>query len=161
MLFRSGYSYEGLEYWNKTTQELQRDAIAVINNAYGSPQSFAKKKRTADVVDVPALGFLSGKRLGDETRDFKDDTTFTQYFAVVEVDRQDVETPCEINVYIAGRLAGSIPVMEQPKTGIAKGRFIVDDAVKAAFVQVGDTKTKGDVEGIDHLIEVDITRVSC
>jgi tyrosinase len=151
-----GYTYEGLEYWNKTREELQRDAIAVINKAYGSPQSFEKREAGSH-----ATGFLSGKRHSDNgLANKRVATMFTQYFAVVDLDREDVEAPCAVNVYIAGKLAGSIPVMPQPETGNVKGRFIIDDAVEGAFARIGASETDSHVPDIDHMVEVDITRVS-
>lgn len=96
-----GYSYEGLQYWNMSSTDLQKSAIALINEKYGNQGWSSKRNR------VPS-----------------------QYFARFEIDRTHVERPSTVAVFIDGSKAGDVAVMPQPAVGIMKGSFMVDSFVQ-------------------------------
>ena len=128
-----GYSYVGLEYWEKSAAQMQNDSIAIINQLYGSGTS------------VSTSASVSLKRSqGDLVR----------YFVEIDLDVTQVERPCQVTVSIKGHTAGSMVVMPQPATGITHGGFTLDNAVWAAGVHGNDVETT--MSAIQNLLEVEI-----
>lgn len=98
-----GYTYEGLEYWRKNDATLQRDATAYINRNY--------------VVGSVRLR----KRAEDEE-------TLTRYFAQIQVDVEQLERPCSIELFANVTSVGNFIVMAQPASGTFFGKFSLDAA---------------------------------
>ncbi|OAA51702.1 tyrosinase 2 [Metarhizium rileyi] len=101
-----GYTYQGLEYWQKSAQQLREDAIQIINRLYAPSTAFAKR----DVEKVK-----------------------TRHFAHIELDRAQVERPCSVKVFIGGETASTMPVMRFPasgkiRSGLAMDKFFDDMA---------------------------------
>lgn len=99
-----GYTYEGLEYWNKSPAQLKSDSIALINTMYGPKRS----KRRGVNPDAPT----------------------TRYFAKISVDAAELEKPCVIQVSMKGQGAGEMVVMAYPEKGIVNGGVALDDVLK-------------------------------
>lgn len=97
-----GYSYEGLEYWRMSASQLSAEAKKVINRIYGT-----SRKRSE----------LEGR--AEKT---------TRFFAKVSLEVSEVDRPCSVNLFVAGRRIGGLVVMMQPEEGIVHGEFSVDDA---------------------------------
>lgn len=95
------YSYEGLQYWNMSSADLQKSATALINEKYGNQGRSSKRARVS-----------------------------SQYFARFEIDRTHVERPSTVAVFIDGTKAGDVTVMPQPPVGIMKGSFMIDSFVQ-------------------------------
>lgn len=102
-----GYTYEGLEYWSKSEGQMRSDAVRLVNRLY-SPNG------------VSVAGMLSAKK------------PQTRYFVQLELDMAEVPRPCQVQVLVADKFAGSMVVMQQPGRGIMKGGFPIDNAVKEA-----------------------------
>ncbi|KAM4063063.1 tyrosinase [Hirsutella rhossiliensis] len=102
-----GYSYEGLEYWSKSEGQMRADAVRLVNRLY-SPGGFS------------AAGMLSVKK------------PQTRYFVQLELDMAQVPRPCQVQVLVSEKFAGSMVVMQQPGHGIMQGGFPIDNAVKEA-----------------------------
>ncbi|KAI9151806.1 Tyrosinase [Paramyrothecium foliicola] len=99
-----GYSYQGLD-WNKSQDELRRDARRLVNRLYSENGSSSKRM---------VLG-------GEQT---------TRYFVTVEVDVTEVERPCSVEVYVDNERAGSLVIMAQPPSGTIHGTFTIDNAIQ-------------------------------
>ncbi|GAO16305.1 hypothetical protein UVI_02016920 [Ustilaginoidea virens] len=125
-----GYTYEALEYWNKSPQQLQQDAIKLMNKLYGPSQ-------------------LPGKRAATQDN--------TRYFARVELDREHVERPCSIRVFVGGKPAASAVVMQLPQTGIMHASVPVDEQMQHAFAQT--PSSNGTMSSVEKLVEVEIRKV--
>jgi tyrosinase len=115
-----GYTYEGLEYWRKSDQQIQKDATALINRLYGTGSS-RKHKRS--------------------------DEPNTRYFAQLKVDVEQLERPCEINIYTNTTNVGSFIVMKQPATGFFNGEFTLDKVANPV-----EQKVEGTQDVIDDLL---------
>lgn len=101
-----GYTYQGLKYWQKSEAQMRQDATRLINQLY-SP-------------GIPGAGRLSVMK--PETR----------FFVSIELEISQVERPCAVNVYVAGKSAGNFVVMDQPSLCIMKGGLRLDDVIHAA-----------------------------
>ncbi|KAK1241362.1 hypothetical protein MKX08_001336 [Trichoderma sp. CBMAI-0020] len=101
-----GYSYQGIEYWQKTQAQIKSSVSTIINQLYGPKSSSKRNTRAADLVQ-------------------------TRYFAQISVNVTEIPTrPAEINVYVAGQKAGSLIVMKLPAEGVVNGGFTVDTPMK-------------------------------
>lgn len=130
-----GYSYQGLEYWEKSPAEMRQEATRLINRLYGPGES--------------------------ELRQFarrRENTTTTKYFANIQVDVTELDRPCILELYVGGQKAGDFVVMEQPRTGILHGGFPLEDALTNARMQ--RYSPENTVKSITSTLEVSIVKVS-
>ncbi|GFP57945.1 polyphenol oxidase 1 [Trichoderma asperellum] len=101
-----GYSYQGIEYWQKSQAQIKSSVTTIINQLYGPKSSSKRNTRAADLVQ-------------------------TRYFAQISVNVTDIPIrPAEINVYVAGQKAGSLIVMKLPAEGTVNGGFTVDNPMR-------------------------------
>ncbi|KAG5943650.1 hypothetical protein E4U60_006532 [Claviceps pazoutovae] len=126
-----GYTYEGLEYWKKSPEELRSDSMKIINSLY---------------APVDDDGFF--KRSTGQAK--------TRYFARVELEREHIERPSTVDIFVNGKPAGKVVVMQLPEAGTLQGRVAVDAEVHSAFA--ANPATNGTVSSIEHLVEVEIRR---
>ncbi|KAH7009810.1 tyrosinase [Ilyonectria destructans] len=122
-----GYTYEGLEYWRKSSDTMKKDATAIINRLYG-PSSSKKAKR--------------------------DDATLTRYFAQIQVDVEQLDRPCAIGLFVNTTSVGNFIVLMQPASGLFYGKFSLDRA--ADPVDLADSKTTVVVNDILAGLRVEI-----
>ncbi|KAF7545891.1 hypothetical protein G7Z17_g8825 [Cylindrodendrum hubeiense] len=104
-----GYTYEGLEYWEKSETQMQQDATRLINRMYSDDETMARRIM----------------RRGDTT---------TRFFARVKLDVTEVERPCTVNLYLNGKMVGGQVVMQQPTCGTVHGEFSLDAAVDSTEI---------------------------
>lgn len=131
-LRKFGYTYEGLEYGSKSKSQMRADAVRLINRLY-SPNG------------VSSVGMFSAKK------------PKTRYFVELELDMAEVPRPCQVQVLIAGKFAGSMVVMSQPGHGIMNGGFTLDNAVKeAGFDRMGKDEA---IKKIQESLKVKIIKV--
>ncbi|KAH7311503.1 tyrosinase [Stachybotrys elegans] len=124
-----GYTYEGLEYWKKSDQQMQKDAIALINRLY-APKSSGKRKRS--------------------------DEPDTRYFAQLKVDVEQLDRPCSIDIYTNTTSVGSFIVLKQPATGFFNGEFTLDKVANPVEAKVGEADQV--VDDILSSLRVEITK---
>ncbi|KAG6016128.1 hypothetical protein E4U43_004173 [Claviceps pusilla] len=127
-----GYTYEGLEYWRKSPEQLRDDATSIINSLY-----------------APSDNGPWGKRSTTHEEN-------TRYFARIELDRARVERPCTVKIFVDGKQAGKVVVMQQPESGILNGRVAVDHEVHGVFATT--PSSNGTVSSIEHLVEMEISK---
>lgn len=127
-----GYSYRGLEYWQKSPDQMRQDATQIINSLYS-----------------PTYSKLQNQSL-------RADST-TRYFARVSVDVTQLERPCEVNILVGGVRAASMVVMNQPAIGVASGLFPLDNAVKSSDVRSGAADQAFDL--VKSKMQVEIIKV--
>ncbi|KAG5983814.1 hypothetical protein E4U55_007046 [Claviceps digitariae] len=125
-----GYTYEGLEYWRKSPEQLRQDATSIINSLYAPNNGQFERRSTAKAT--------------------------TRYFARVQLDRAHIERPCTVKIFVDGKVAGTVVVMQQPESGILHGRVAVDHEVHGAFATT--PSSNGTVSSIEHLVEMEIQR---
>ncbi|KAF7556469.1 hypothetical protein G7Z17_g1391 [Cylindrodendrum hubeiense] len=125
-----GYTYEGLEYWRKSSDTLKKDATAMINKIYGPNSASAKVKRADD------------------------DATLTRYFAQIEVDVEQLDRPCAIGLYVNTTNVGNFIVLKQPATGQFFGKFSLDRAADPN--EVADEKTSVVVDDLLSGLRIEI-----
>ncbi|KAI0421585.1 hypothetical protein F5X98DRAFT_248009 [Xylaria grammica] len=90
-----GYTYPDLLGEN---QGRTKDIIARINGLYGN------------ILEVENWTAAPTKR---------------DWFADIQVDREDLPLPCSINVYLGDQLAGQTLLLSMPKTGIAHDELLL------------------------------------
>lgn len=128
-----GYTYQGLEFWNKSVEELRKSAIAFVNSAWGSSTKAGRRDETGT------------------------EATYRQYFVRLGLDREEIEHPASLDVYINSQLAGTVPVMAQPAAGHMKGSFVADSFVVQALASVSSTNSS--LHDIAHLVTIKVIKV--
>lgn len=128
-----GYTYQGLEFWNKSAEELRKSATAFVNSAWGPSTKVGKRAETSAEGPI------------------------RQYFVRLGLDREEIERPASLDVYISGQLAGTIPIMAQPAAGHMNGSFVADSFVVQALASVSSTNSS--LHDIAHLVAVNVVKV--
>ncbi|PNY24311.1 Tyrosinase [Tolypocladium capitatum] len=105
-----GYSYTGLEYWAKSADQMKQDVTLLINSLYSSSTGSPSKRSAPRGEPVQVR----------------------RYFARVRLDRAEVEKPCQVNIYLDGKQAGSLVVMNQPAQGIMRAGLTLDEVIQAS-----------------------------
>jgi tyrosinase len=93
-----GYTYPELQDWTMSSSELQRSVISTVNKLYGSSSLTANNNLAA-----------------------RQENIVTQYEAKISVNREDLQLPCKINMYLGDDLAGTFTVLSMPATGPSFG----------------------------------------
>ncbi|PHH87764.1 hypothetical protein CDD83_8442 [Cordyceps sp. RAO-2017] len=110
-----GYTYEGLEWWRKSAEQMRQDAARLVNQLYGPRQAGPRQLR----------------RRAEPT---------TRYFARLQLDVAELERPCMVSLYVKGTQVGSLAVMNPHANGTMETGFGLDAVVAtddeaAALVQ--------------------------
>ncbi|KAJ6445260.1 endonuclease/exonuclease/phosphatase family [Purpureocillium lavendulum] len=101
-----GYSYEGLEYWTKSADQMKQDATRLINRLY-SGQSAPRSRR-------------------------QEPQTKNRYFARISVDRAELPKPCQIKLLLNGKEIAGVVVMGLPATGKIAAGLPLDRAMQGS-----------------------------
>lgn len=85
------------------------------------------------------------------------DNGTTQYFVRIQVEASEVERPCTVEIYVSGRLAGGMVVMEHPSHGTVHGELSLEETLDATDIrQLSSSKT---VDAIQSSLEVGLIKV--
>ncbi|KAK7415280.1 hypothetical protein QQX98_006029 [Neonectria punicea] len=123
-----GYTYEGLEYWEKSESQMKQDATRLINRMYGDDETTASRM----------------VRRGE-------DGIATRFFASVKLDVEEVERPCTVNLYLGGKKVAGQVVMQQPTSGTVHGQFSLDAGVSLSDLLNNPLETV--VNTLDSLVD--------
>lgn len=131
-----GYTYDGLNYWNMTAEELKTAATSRINDLYGNNSGRSKRNsnRSTNMAGIK-----------------------TEYFANIQLERAEVDRPASVDVYIAGKKAGGLVLMSHPASGELKGGFTVEGPVATAFSMLGNNDRSLNL--LQKFVTVKITKV--
>ncbi|CAM1506432.1 Fc.00g060730.m01.CDS01 [Cosmosporella sp. VM-42] len=127
-----GYAYQGLEYWEKSPEQMRQEATRLINRMYSGNDTASSRLM----------------RRGVPT---------TRYFARVQLEVSEVKRPCSVNLYVDGQRVGSMVVMQQPVSGVIYGEFSLDDATESKMLK-GVTPDKV-VSSVESGLEVEIIKI--
>ncbi|KAH7312343.1 hypothetical protein B0I35DRAFT_356410 [Stachybotrys elegans] len=127
-----GYTYQGLEYWYKTPEQMGQDSRRLINRLYAPSNS-------------------------SQNSVMRRDEQSTRFFISVSLDVTEVERPCSIEVSLNGQMAGSLVVMGQPDKGTFHGSFGLDEALQSQ--EMNEMTVEDAAKMIQTGIVVEITKV--
>lgn len=130
-----GYTYAPIRFWDQAPGETKMEVSRSVNIMYG-PQdesfSSASKSRQA-----------ASRR---------------EYFAKVEVERGDLELPCQVQLWMKGSLAGTFTLLGMPLEG--KSHDEVPLRIGAGAARTGVCAVEGMLQSIHEELEVVIMKVS-
>ncbi|PWI69456.1 hypothetical protein PCL_01103 [Purpureocillium lilacinum] len=86
-----GYSYEGLEYWSKSAEQMRQDTTRLINRLYSTQPAPVDRRQESEAK--------------------------SRYFAQISVDREDIPKPCQIKLFHDDKEIAGVVVMGQPAVG--------------------------------------------
>lgn len=158
-----GYTYDGLNYWNMTADDLKTAATSKINALYGNGNNGNNNNNNPPATNpwsgFPGFpnGFPNRKRGNNNNNNFQGMGTNTQYFASIQLERAEVERPASVDVYIAGQKAGGLVLMSHPASGELKGGFTVEGPVATAFSMLGNNDRS--LSLLEKFVTVKITKV--
>lgn len=126
-----GYSYQGLD--GRTQQDVARNVRALINSLYSTGASARRSTRRGQPPQV------------------------RRYFAHVHLDREEVERPCQVTLYLDGKQAGSLVVMSQPAKGNLTAGLTLDQVIQENDMRAMSTNET--VNAIKGTLTVQIVKV--
>ncbi|KAF4818077.1 Tyrosinase [Colletotrichum tropicale] len=129
-----GYTYAPIRFWEEAPGETKMAVSRTVNSLYGPqvPNSFRGVKRRKAAPR-------------------------TEYFAKVQVERSELELPCQVQLFMNGGLAGSFTLLDMPKQGKSYDQIPLRRAMKSA--SIGGSSTKAVLESIDDNLEVVIRKL--
>lgn len=132
-----GYTYEGLEFWRKSDEQMKEDATTIINTLYG-PRT-PKVRRGGSLIP----------RATDNTR----------LFAEISVEASELkDRPCEIEITVKGYKANSIVVLAHPVSGPVYGGFSLDEDESANTFSAQSVEET--VSSLDDNMQIAIIKVN-
>ncbi|TQN70315.1 Tyrosinase, partial [Colletotrichum shisoi] len=131
-----GYTYAPMRFWDQAPGETKMAVSRTVNLLYG-PSEQQRKRRLS----------LQGLRR-------RKGVTKREYFAKVEVERGELELPCQVQLYLKGKLAGSFTLLDMPKKGKSYDEIPLSRGVEVAGLRGLSSKSVlGDVEyGLEVVI---------
>ncbi|KAK1590606.1 uncharacterized protein LY79DRAFT_649824 [Colletotrichum navitas] len=135
-----GYTYAPMRFWDQAPGETKMAVSRTVNALYGPLEQEQWQRR-----------YLFGglrRRKGMPKR---------EYFAKVEVERSELDLPCQVQLFLKGRLAGSFTLLDMPKQGRSYDEIPLSRGVEA--VGVSRLSTKNAVGIIGDGLEVVINNL--
>ncbi|TID07324.1 Tyrosinase [Colletotrichum higginsianum] len=136
-----GYTYEPMRFWDQAPGETKMAVRRTVNLLYGPSEQQRKR-------GLSPQGLRRRKEV-----------TKREYFAKVEVERGELELPCQVQLYLKGKLAGSFTLLDMPKKGKSYDEIPLSRGVEVAgFRGLSSKSVLGDVE---YGLEVVINNKAC
>lgn len=103
-----GYTYEGVEDWGVTEEELSAKVKGLVNTLYGPKQTVKRRRQ------------VGGKK--------------KEYEVKVKVDREDeaLPLPCSVQVFVGEKFAGELSLLNMPTAGVAYAGISLEKAAGEA-----------------------------
>ncbi|KAK0639801.1 hypothetical protein B0T16DRAFT_337781 [Cercophora newfieldiana] len=113
-----GYTYPGLEDWKGSEEEQSQRVRELVNGLYAPVATVTGKRRVRQVEGVRK-----------------------EYEVRVKVDREDqaLALPCSVQVFVGGKLAGELSLLNMPKAGVAFASVSLQEAAEEAGVPLDKT----------------------
>ncbi|KKF92427.1 Polyphenol oxidase 1 [Ceratocystis platani] len=114
-----GYSYEGIQPWSRSADEMVRDITSIVNTKYGpqgTPVASRKSRRH------------SQKR-----------SAVMEYFAEVNIVVDKFPRPCSMLLFLNDKPAGTFTMLAHPMKGIVNGEIPLQNGIEAAGI-TGNTE---------------------
>ncbi|GKT65947.1 LOW QUALITY PROTEIN: tyrosinase 2 [Colletotrichum tofieldiae] len=136
-----GYTYAPMRFWDQAPGETNMAVSRTVNSLYGPLEQQQWQKR------YPFTGLRTRK--GVPRR---------EYFAKVEVERSELELPCEVQLFLKGKLAGSFTLLDMPKQGMSYDTIPLRRGIDA--VGFGGLSTKSVLGAIEDGLQVVISKLN-
>lgn len=120
-----------------SASDLQRSVIAQVNSLYGTAATKAKRS-------------IEGRA----------DDTVKQYMAEISVDREDLELPCTINMYLDNNLAGTFTLLSMPKVGPSYGNIPLQEPLAAFKADATESPQNTVIRLLKNALRVEMVTVS-
>ncbi|KZL84988.1 tyrosinase 2 [Colletotrichum incanum] len=135
-----GYTYEPMRFWDQAPGETKMAVSRTVNSLYGPLEQQKWQKR------YPFKGLR--RRKGIPNR---------EYFAKVEVERSELELPCQVQLFLKGKLAGSFTLLDMPKEGMSYDTIPLRRGIDA--LGVNGLSTKSVLGAIEDGLQVVISKL--
>ncbi|KAF6807223.1 tyrosinase 2 [Colletotrichum sojae] len=129
-----GYTYAPIRFWDQAPGETKMEVSRSVNIMYG-PQD---------------ASFLRGSKS-------RQAASRREYFAKVEVERGDLELPCQVQLWMRGSLAGTFTLLDMPTQG--KSYDEVPLRIRTEAGGTGNFAAEGVLESIHEWLEVVIQKM--
>ncbi|TDZ36414.1 Polyphenol oxidase 1 [Colletotrichum spinosum] len=109
-----GYTYAPIQAWMESPGETKMAVSRAVNRLYGPKEQLEALKN-------------SKRRRRAATS-----TPRTEYFAKIEVERAELELPCQVQLFLNDHLAGSFTLLDMPRRGKSYGEIPLKQVLEAA-----------------------------
>ncbi|KAL0934277.1 tyrosinase 2 [Colletotrichum truncatum] len=130
-----GYTYSPIRFWDEAPGETKMAVSRTVNELYGPPEivSFKTTKKRRTILKK-------------------------EYFARVEVERGELELPCQVQLFFRNQLAGSFTLLDMPRQGKSYDEIPLTTGIKAAGITEYAAKTV--LEQLQDELEVVIRKLN-
>ncbi|EQL02223.1 tyrosinase 2 [Ophiocordyceps sinensis CO18] len=137
-----GYTYENLEYWRMSDEEMRRQATRLVNERYSSRAGEPDQndddrndgrdddRNDGRNDDQDDGGPVEKRAPADTTRNenYKGRKVFLAHVSLLA---EDVERPAVIELFLCNKYLGNIPIMEVPMSGTINATIPMAKAIQA------------------------------
>ncbi|KAK1672974.1 hypothetical protein BDP55DRAFT_770548 [Colletotrichum godetiae] len=130
-----GYTYAPMRFWDQTPGDIKMAVSRTVNSLYGPLEQKSSSMRTRRRKMAPRR----------------------EYVAKVEVERSELELPCQVQLFLKGSMAGSFTLLDMPRQGKSYDEIPLNRGMKSAGLR--DLSVSGVLGGIEDGLEVVISKL--
>ncbi|GKT44177.1 polyphenol oxidase 1 [Colletotrichum spaethianum] len=119
-----GYTYAPMRFWDQAPGETKMEVSRTVNSLYGPREQQQWQERYS------FKGLRRRERMPQR-----------EYFAKVEVERSELELPCQVQLFLKGNLAGSFTLLDMPKKGMSYDTIPLRRGIEAVGISRLSTKS--------------------
>ncbi|KAL2755917.1 hypothetical protein ACRALDRAFT_2027571 [Sodiomyces alcalophilus JCM 7366] len=112
-----GYTYEPLRFWDQEPSQLKTAVTRTINELYGPVRQAETTGARGGILS--RIGVRAKRDVYRPWQEQEQPTTETEYFAMVEVERSELDLPAVVNLFVRGHHAGTVALLGMPVEGIS------------------------------------------
>ncbi|KAK1502932.1 hypothetical protein CTAM01_04921 [Colletotrichum tamarilloi] len=130
-----GYTYAPMRFWDQTPGDVKMAVKRTVNSIYGPQKQQSSSMRGKRRKMVP----------------------IRQYVAKVEVERNELDLPCQVQLFLKGSMAGSLTLLDMPRQGKSYDEIPLNRGIDAAGLR--GLSVSGILGGIADGLEVVIDKL--
>ncbi|OHF00261.1 hypothetical protein CORC01_04450 [Colletotrichum orchidophilum] len=130
-----GYTYAPMRFWDQTPGDIKMAVSRTVNSLYGPQDQQSSSIRIKRRARIPRR----------------------EYVAKVEVERSELELPCQVQLFLKGSLLGSLTLLDMPMDGKSYDEIPLNRGIETAGL--GVLSTNGILGGIEDGLEVVISKL--
>ncbi|KAJ3945390.1 uncharacterized protein N0V96_005422 [Colletotrichum fioriniae] len=130
-----GYTYAPMRFWDQTPGDIKMAISRTVNSLYGPQENQSSFMR------------IRWRKMAPRR----------QYVAKVEVERSELELPCQVQLFLKGAMAGTFTLLDMPRQGKSYDEIPLNRGVDAAGLR--DRSVSEVLGGIEDELEVVISKL--
>lgn len=160
-----GYTYEPLRFWDQDPSQMKKAVARTINELYG-PATRAENNRSDRGSGngsgrsggiLSRIGFKGRREVFKTWQELEQPTKGTEYFAMVKVERSELDLPAVVDLYFRGHPAGTVALLGMPTEGVSYDEIPLQEVI--ALAGLADLDADDLFRVLTEDLQIQITKV--